>query len=254
MHLRSRLFPKKSTSNPLDNRARPTTNTSQALDLEGIHREMHGIAEQIRIMNEINAHLCWSGTFSKEPQHQSASLHSRCKRSPSISESQSSSRTKDMTGEETRMRMRSPPRDDRVHKRRGKSIMQKLKDLDAWIDVINTGVNASVTVDTLIRQTELPFIERLMKVKVVLKMEDPSDKMVIVAMMKDLRPGPPFDSLSKSIPEILLALQCKIDKYIASEELKESKRKRRGKDDHKRKESDTRRMDYRGELKIKRSK
>ena len=32
-------------------------NNSQALDLEGIHREMHGIAEQIRIMNEINARL-----------------------------------------------------------------------------------------------------------------------------------------------------------------------------------------------------
>ena len=32
-------------------------NTSQVPDLEGIHREMHGIAEQIRIMNEINARL-----------------------------------------------------------------------------------------------------------------------------------------------------------------------------------------------------
>ena len=32
-------------------------NTSQAPDLEGLHREMHGIAEQIRIMNENNARL-----------------------------------------------------------------------------------------------------------------------------------------------------------------------------------------------------
>ena len=32
-------------------------NTSQALDLEGIHREIHGIVEQIRVMNEINARL-----------------------------------------------------------------------------------------------------------------------------------------------------------------------------------------------------
>ena len=31
--------------------------TNQALDLEGIHREMHGIADQIKIMNEINARL-----------------------------------------------------------------------------------------------------------------------------------------------------------------------------------------------------
>ena len=32
-------------------------NTSQASDLEGLYREMHGIAEQIRIMNENNALL-----------------------------------------------------------------------------------------------------------------------------------------------------------------------------------------------------
>ena len=32
-------------------------NTSQTLDLEGLHREMHGIAEQIRIMNENNVRL-----------------------------------------------------------------------------------------------------------------------------------------------------------------------------------------------------
>ena len=32
-------------------------NTSQAPDLKGIHSEMHKIAEQIRIMNEINARL-----------------------------------------------------------------------------------------------------------------------------------------------------------------------------------------------------
>ena len=32
-------------------------NNNQALDLEVIHREMNGITEQIRIMNEINARL-----------------------------------------------------------------------------------------------------------------------------------------------------------------------------------------------------
>ena len=31
--------------------------TNQAPDLEGLHREMHVVAEQIRIMNEINACL-----------------------------------------------------------------------------------------------------------------------------------------------------------------------------------------------------
>ncbi|GFY96627.1 hypothetical protein Acr_11g0009330 [Actinidia rufa] len=57
MHLRNGLLPRQSTSNPLDNRARPMANISQAPNLENIHREMHGIAEQIKIMNEINARL-----------------------------------------------------------------------------------------------------------------------------------------------------------------------------------------------------
>ncbi|GFZ21661.1 hypothetical protein Acr_29g0008230 [Actinidia rufa] len=55
--IKGRLLPKPSVSNPLDNRAHPMANTNQALDLKGIHREMHGIIEQIRIMNEINARL-----------------------------------------------------------------------------------------------------------------------------------------------------------------------------------------------------
>ena len=32
-------------------------NTSQVSDLEGLHREMHGITKQIRVMNKNNAHL-----------------------------------------------------------------------------------------------------------------------------------------------------------------------------------------------------
>ncbi|GFZ16789.1 hypothetical protein Acr_26g0000590 [Actinidia rufa] len=43
--------------NPHDNRARSMANISQAPDLESIHYEMHGIAEQIRITNELNARL-----------------------------------------------------------------------------------------------------------------------------------------------------------------------------------------------------
>ncbi|GFY80790.1 hypothetical protein Acr_01g0005990 [Actinidia rufa] len=73
-----------------------------------------------------------------------------------------------------------------------------------------------------------------------------------MAMMEGLRPGPLFDSLSKNVPETLSALQSKADKYIAAEELAEAKRRRRGKDDHKRKEPDTRRNDYREETRYKR--
>ncbi|GFZ18658.1 hypothetical protein Acr_27g0003970 [Actinidia rufa] len=42
-------------------------NTSQASDLEGLHREMHGIAEQIRIMNENNARLIQHLSMNNPP-------------------------------------------------------------------------------------------------------------------------------------------------------------------------------------------
>ena len=57
MHLRRRVLLRQITSSPLDNKAHLMKNVDQALDLEGIHCEMHKIDEQIRIMNEINARL-----------------------------------------------------------------------------------------------------------------------------------------------------------------------------------------------------
>ena len=42
-------------------------NTNQALDLEGLHREMHGIAEQIRIMNENNIRLIQHLAMNNSP-------------------------------------------------------------------------------------------------------------------------------------------------------------------------------------------
>ena len=57
MHLHSRLIPRSSASNPLDNKAHTMAGNNQVLDLESLCREMHGIAEQIRIMNENNVHL-----------------------------------------------------------------------------------------------------------------------------------------------------------------------------------------------------
>ncbi|GFZ19296.1 hypothetical protein Acr_28g0000010, partial [Actinidia rufa] len=264
----------------------------------------------------------------------------------------------------TRLRKgRSPRRGDHA-RARDKSTSQKIRDLDARLDAINTGVGAPVTVDTLIKQTEPPFTERILRARIsskfklpaqlgmyegktdpmdhldsykslmslqgcsdevmckafsatlkgparswfrklspgtidsfgdlsrlfvanfmscrnrqknashlftihqkeneslkefvkrfnqaILEVEDPSDKVIIMAMMERLRPGPLFDSLSKNVPETLSALQSKADKYIAAEELAEAKHRRRGKDDHKRKEPDTRRADYREETRYKR--
>ena len=71
-------------------------------------------------------------------------------------------------------------------------------------------------------------------------MEDPSDKVVIMAMMEGLCPGPLFNSLSKNFHEILSTLQSKADNYITMEELVKAKRRKRGRDDHKGKEPDTR--------------
>ncbi|GFS39997.1 hypothetical protein Acr_00g0066070 [Actinidia rufa] len=89
--------------------------------------------------------------------------------------------------------------------------------------------------------------------QVVLEVEDPSDKVMIMAMMEGLQLGPLFDFLSKNIPETLSTLQSKDDKYITAEELAEAKHRRRGKDDHKRKEpSNIRQSDYRDGARSKR--
>ena len=89
--------------------------------------------------------------------------------------------------------------------------------------------------------------------QVVQEVEDSSDKVVVMAMIKGLCLGLLFNSLSKSVSEILSALQSKVNKYIVAKELVEAKCRRRGRDDHKRKEVDTWQIDYRGEVKSKRS-
>ncbi|GFY86029.1 hypothetical protein Acr_04g0007670 [Actinidia rufa] len=85
----------------------------------------------------------------------------------------------------------------------------------------------------------------------ILEVEDPSDKVVIMAIMEGLCPGSLSDSLSKNVLETLSTLQSKADKYISVEELAEAKRRRRGRDD-KRKELEIRRADYRDEARNKR--
>ncbi|GFZ18370.1 hypothetical protein Acr_27g0001090 [Actinidia rufa] len=44
MHQHSRYLPRPSASSPPNNRAPPMANTSQAPDLEGLHRERHDMA------------------------------------------------------------------------------------------------------------------------------------------------------------------------------------------------------------------
>ena len=82
-------------------------------------------------------------------------------------------------------------------------------------------------------------------------MEDPSDKLVVMAMIEGIRLGPLFDSLSKNVSKTLSTLHSKTDKYIAAEELAEAKQRKRGRND-KMKEPDTRQTDYRDETRNKR--
>ncbi|GFY93780.1 hypothetical protein Acr_09g0002260 [Actinidia rufa] len=303
-------------------------NPGQAPDLEGLHREIHDMAEQMRIMNENNGRLMQllAAANPHFQQHHPSLISSDLATLISSSES-SKTPTRSRRG-------RSPHRGDHI-RARDKSTSQKIRDLDARLDAINTGTNAPVTMDTLIKQTEPPLTKRILRARIsskfklpaqlgiykgktdpmdhldsykslmslqgcsdeimckafsatlkgparnrqknashlftvhqketeslkdfvkrfnqaILEVEDPSDKVIIMAMMEGLRPGPLFDSLSKNVPETLSALQSKADKYIAAEELAEAKRRRRGKDDHKRKEPDTRRNDYREETRYKR--
>ncbi|GFZ06509.1 hypothetical protein Acr_18g0006790 [Actinidia rufa] len=361
-------------------------NSGQAPDLEGLHCEMHDMAEQMRIMNENNGRLMQLLAAANPPlpaappvpdiersrhsnrsgdrsQNISANRVGRGRRqAPSSSLREKSSSESSKTPTRSR-KGRSPHRGDHI-RARDKSTSQKIRDLDARLDAINTGMNAPVTVDTLIRQTEPPFTGRILRARIsskfklptqlgiyegktdpmdhldsykslmllqgcsdevmckafsatlkgparswfrkllpgtidsfgdlsrffvanfmscrnrqknashlftvhqketkslkdfvkrfnqaILEVEDPSEKVIIIVIMEGLRRGPLFDSLSKNVPETLSALQSKADKYIAAEELAEAKRRRRGKDDHKKKEPDTRRYDYREETRYKR--
>ncbi|GFY93182.1 hypothetical protein Acr_08g0015780 [Actinidia rufa] len=195
MHLRSRNLPRPSASSPLDNRAPPMANTSQVPDLEGLHHEIHGMAEQMRVMNENNAHLIQL-LAAANPQPPAApsvpdverSRHSnrsggrshvsterargrRRAPSPSIRERSSSSESS-----QTRSRVRRgrSPRIGDHTEARDKSTSQKIRDLDARLDAINTGTNAPVTVDTLVRQTDPPFTERVLVARISSKFKLPT--------------------------------------------------------------------------------
>ncbi|GFZ08216.1 hypothetical protein Acr_20g0000240 [Actinidia rufa] len=70
-------------------------------------------------------------------------------------------------------RGRSPHRGNHI-RARDKSTSQKIRDLDARLDAINTGTNAPVTVDTLIRQTKPPFTGRVLRARISSKFKLPT--------------------------------------------------------------------------------
>ncbi|GFY87270.1 plant UBX domain-containing protein 1 [Actinidia rufa] len=315
----SRNLPRPSASSPLDNKAPPMANASQVPDLEGLHHEIHGMAEQMRVMNENNARLIQL-LAAANPQPPAApsvpdverSRHSN--RSGIVLTTSVPNEQEIGTEHQVRPYVKGVP-------------LRNLVKRDPELDAINTGTNAPITVDALVRQTDPPFTERVLRTRIsskfklptqlgiyegktdpmdhldwykslmslqgcsdevmckafsatlkgparswfrklspgtvdsfgelsrlfvanfmscrnrqknashlftvhqketeslkdfvkrfnqaVLDVEDPSDKVIIMAMMEGLRPGPLFDSLSKNVPETLSALQSKADKYIA---------------------------------------
>ncbi|GFY87157.1 hypothetical protein Acr_05g0007960 [Actinidia rufa] len=314
-----------SASSPPGNKSHPMANSSQDPDLEGLRREVHVMAEQMRIMNENNGRLMQLLTAanpqplaapsvpdiersrhsnrSEDRSHNVSTERARGRlRAPSSSLREKSSSESSKTPTRSR-RGRSPHRGDHIRARDKQTeqpftgrilrarISSKFKlptqlgiyegktdpmdHLDSYKSLMslqgcsdevmckafsatlkglarNRQKNASHLFTVHQKETESlkDFVKRFNQA--ILEVEDPSDKVIIMAMMEGLRPGPLFDSLSKNVPETLSALQSKADKYIAAEELAEAKRRRREKDDHKRKEPDTRRNDYREETRYKR--
>ncbi|GFZ06817.1 hypothetical protein Acr_18g0009870 [Actinidia rufa] len=242
MHLRSHLLPRPSASSPLDDRAYPTTNTSQAQDLEGLHREIYGMAEQMRIMNKNNVVLI---------QHLAANNPPPPPPTPRVERS----------GDEgglLAVEIRSPDTETDP----------PLKKLGTSTPILTPSIQLPTQLKIYEGKTDpmdhLDSYKSLMAIQgysdgvmckafsaTLKEVEDPSDKVVIMAMMEGLHLGPLFDSLSKNVPETLLTLQSKADKYIVAEKLAEAKWKRRGRED-KRKEPETKRTNYRNETRNKR--
>ncbi|GFS30912.1 hypothetical protein Acr_00g0014700 [Actinidia rufa] len=149
MHLRSCYLPKLSASSPLDNKAPPMANTSQAPDLEGLHREIHAAPpipdiERSHHFNHLgNRSQNLSTDQAQRGRHRASSPP---RREGSLSES---SGAPVVEGEETR-RGKSRCRGDRIGAR-DKSTSQKIQDIDARLNAINPEAHAPIIVDTLIR-------------------------------------------------------------------------------------------------------
>ncbi|GFY94081.1 hypothetical protein Acr_09g0005270 [Actinidia rufa] len=144
-------------------------NASQVPDLEGLHHEIHGMAEQMRVMNENNARLIQL-LAAANPQPPAAPSV------PDVERSRHSNRSGDRSHNSNAIRMRrerSPRRDGRT-RARDKSTSQKIRDLDARLDAINTGTNAPIIVDALVRQTDPPFTERVLRTQISSKFKLPT--------------------------------------------------------------------------------
>ncbi|PSS11642.1 Pyrophosphate--fructose 6-phosphate 1-phosphotransferase [Actinidia chinensis var. chinensis] len=203
--------------------------------------------------------------------------------------------TLEVEDREVKRRGRSPRCDDQAPRRRDRSTTQKIRDLDARINAINTCTSAPVIVDALIKQTNPLYTERVMRTRVSSRFKlptqlrvyegktDPIDHLNLYKSLMALQGY--FDEVMckafsvtlkgsarswfrkltrgtidsfgnketkslkdpvKRFNQDILEVEDPSDKVV---ELAEVKRKRRGRDNNK-KEPETRRIDYRDEMKI----
>ncbi|GFY92796.1 hypothetical protein Acr_08g0011920 [Actinidia rufa] len=227
MHLRNLLLPRPSVSSPLDDKAHPIANTSQALDLEGLHRGIHDMVEHMRIKNKNNAHLIQHLTSNNLPPPPPASIlkiqQSRCSHRSGVDSQNDQSNVQGifyyLEGFDEGYKKLSPGTIDSFN---GLSKLFIANFMSYRVRQKNAFHLFTV------HQKETESLKDYVKQfnQAILEVEDPSNKVVIMAMMEGLHPGPLFDSLLKNVPKTLLTLQSKVDKYISAEELAEAKRKK----------------------------
>ncbi|GFZ09317.1 hypothetical protein Acr_20g0011250 [Actinidia rufa] len=306
MHLRIRNLPRPSASSPLDNRAPPMANASQAPDLEGLHHEIHGMPEQMRVMNENNARLIQLlAAANPQPQQQhhpslmSSDLATLIVRGIVLTTSVPNERG---VGAEHQVRpyVKGVPLQNLV------KLDPEQTDPPFTEKVLGARISSKFKLPTQlgIYEGKTDPMDHLDSYKILMPLQGCSDEVMCKAFsatlkgparswFRKLSPGTidSFGELSrlfvanfmscrnrqknashlftihqketeslkdfvKRFNQAILEVEdpsdkSKADKYIAAEELAEAKRRRRGKDDHKRKEPDTRRNDYREKQGIK---
>ncbi|GFY87967.1 hypothetical protein Acr_05g0016060 [Actinidia rufa] len=302
MHLRNRLLSRLSTSSPLDNKALPMANINQAPDLEGLHCEIHGMAEQMRIMNKNNSRLLQHlvaanlhlqlrfpfrilgdltaliaratiliivvmgeieiGSIAHQVPDQGAKEARYCqnpdhpmdllKLMAKLEEQTERLFTRRVIRAKVSSKFKLP---SQLEAYKGK--IDLMDHLDSYRNLIvlqgySDEVMCKAFLVTLKGSArtwfrKLPpriidsfgeisrlFVTNFMTCRAVLEVEGANNKVIVMAMMEGLRPGPLLDSLSRNVPETQSALQSKANKYIATKELAEAKRRRRTYRDHRR--------------------
>ncbi|GFZ20875.1 hypothetical protein Acr_29g0000370 [Actinidia rufa] len=285
MHLHSHNLPKPSASSPPGNRSHPIGNPGQVPNLEGLHRGIHDMAKQMRVMNKNNGRegggVLTEATISG---HEISPPHKRFEiwthRLDAINTGMNVLVTVD-----TLIRQTEPPFTGRILRAR---VSSKFK-LPTQLSIYEGKIDP---MDHLDSYKSLMLLQGCSD-EVMCKAFSITLKGTARSWFRKLSPGTidSFGDLSrlfianfiscrnrqknashlftihqketeslkdfvKRFNQAILEVEdpndkSKADKYIAAEELAEVKRRRRGKDDLKRKEPDTRRNDYREETRYK---